>query len=424
MKRSIAIIATLDTKGDQVEYIKRLMEEAGHNIIVIDVGILGEPSLQPTISHDQVARAAGTSLREIIALNWELKAIEKMAEGACNIVKGLCSDDKLNGVLAFGGSMGTSVALRVMKVIPIGIPKLILSTIAFSPAINPDMLCAGLMMLPWVGGLWGMNSLCRQSLETAAGAISGAAKLYDEKHVATKKKLVAVTGIGWSVKHYMGRLKPGLEERGYEVAMFHATGMSSRTLEQTIYEGSIAAVLDLGVGLELLNYVAATAYSPGDHRLEAAGKMGIPQIVGLGTLGGFGVFLWGADKPVPARYKGRVVPRPHNYLLTQVGATPRQQAAVGRLMAEKLNMATGPAAVVIPADRFRDSEIPKGAIPAGSNPNLGLEAFHKALTRHIKPEVKVIKLDAGESEPLFVETILSLFDEMMGNASKGQSLSM
>ena len=177
MTRNICIIATLDTKGDQVEYLKGLIEDQGHETTVIDVGILGKPRFKPTISQVQVARAAGTSLKEIIALNWELKAMEKMTEGVCNIVKELCSDNKLNGVLAVGGSMGTSLALEVMKVVPIGIPKLILSTIANSPTINPDMLRADLMMLLWMGGLWGINSLSRRSLETAAGAISGAARL-------------------------------------------------------------------------------------------------------------------------------------------------------------------------------------------------------------------------------------------------------
>jgi uncharacterized protein (UPF0261 family) len=414
MIKSIAIIATLDTKGDQVEYLKRLIEEDGHNTVVIDVGILGNPSFQPTISHDQVAQAAGTNLKEIIALNWELKAMEKMAEGACNIVKELCSGDKLNGVLAVGGSMGTSLALKVMKVVPIGIPKLILSTIAYSPTINPNMLCADLMMLLWIGGLWGINSLSIQSLETAAGAISGAAKLYDKKRVTTKK-LIAVTGIGWSVKHYMKQLKPGLEERGYEVAMFHATGMSGRALEQAIYDGSIAAVLDLAVGGELLNYVVGTAFSPGEHRLEAAGKMGIPQIVGVGAIE---VFFWGADRPLPARYRDRAVPRPHNYLLMQVGASTKHQAAVGKLMAEKLNMATGPAVVIIPAERS-SADVPKGAMPAAFKPGLGLKVFHKSLMRNLKPEVKVVRADAGESEPLFVEKVLSLFDEMMGIVSRG-----
>ena len=202
--------------------------------------------------------------------------------------------------------------------------------------------------------------------------------------------------------------------------MFHATGTSGRALEQAIYEGSVAAVLDLAVGGELLNYIVGTAFSPGEHRLEAAGKMGIPQIVGAGAVE---VFFWGADRPLPAEYRDRAVPRPHNYLLRQVGATQKEQEAAGKLMAEKLNMGTGPKAVVISKESSPSpaSDVPEGALPVAKGnyePDMGLKAFHKALIKHLKPETKVVEVDAPASDPLFVETVLSLFDEMMGIVSK------
>jgi uncharacterized protein (UPF0261 family) len=416
----IAIIATLDTKGDQVEYLKQIIEESGLGTMVIDVGIMGKPWFEPTITHDQVAEAAGTSIKEIIALDWELKAMEKMTEGASNIVRELCSRSELHGVLAVGGSMGTSLALPVMKAIPIAIPKLLLSTIAYSPVIPPDLVSPGLMMVLWLGGLWGMNSLSKRSLEMAADAISAAAKGYERRRAITKKKLIAVTGIGWSVNIFMKQLKPGLEGRGYEVAMFHATGASTRALEQAIYEGAVAAVLDLAAGAEILAYSVGTGYSPGEHRLEAAGRTGIPQIVAPGFLE---VFFWGADRPLPARYRDRAVPKPHNYLLTQVGATTGQQLAAARLMADKLNMATGPTAVVIPRERSSSPvlDVPQGAMPTTKGafkPGLGLKAFRKVLKRRLKPEVRVVEVDALESEPLYVEMVLSLFDEMVGVAER------
>jgi len=346
---AIAIIATLDTKGDQVEYLKGLIEGEGHNTVVIDAGVLGKPSFQPTVSRNQVAQAAGKNLEDIVKLNYEFHALAEMTEGVCKIVKEMCSNNKLNGLLAVGGSMGTSLALKVMKAVPIGIPKLIISTIAYSPAINPEMVCGGLMMLPWVGGLWGINSLSRQVLNTAAGAISGAAKAYERKGL-TPKKLVAVTSLGGLATRYMSQLKPALEERGYEVAAFHATGASGRLLEQVICDGAVTAVLDLSAGLELLNLVAGTAFSAGEHRLEAAAKMGIPQILSPGLISRF---HWGADKPLPAKYLRRPKPRPHNYLLNAIQASTKEQAAVGKLMAEKLNLATGPTAVVIPLKRFQ-----------------------------------------------------------------------
>ena len=412
--RAIAIIATLDTKGDQVEYLKRLIEDDGHSTIVIDAGVLGEPFFQPTVSRHRVAQAAGKSLEDIIKLNYELHAVAEMTEGVCKVVKELYSNDKLNGVLAVGGSMGTSLALEVMKVIPIGIPKLIISTIAYSPAINPDMLSSDAMMLPWVGGLWGINSLSKQVLNTAAGAISGAAKAYDKKQ-GIPKKLVAVTSLGGVVNRYMIQLKPALEERGYEVAAFHATGMSGRILEQLVHDGAIAAVLDLSVGLELLNLVTGSAFSAGEHRLEAAGKMGIPQIVSPGLISRF---HWGADKPLPAKYLRRPQPRPHNYLLNAIQANTKEQAAVGKLMAEKLNLSTGPTAVIIPLKRFQPVKGFHHPIIEKSiwDPDAGLRAFRKALNRHLKPEVRVIELeDASIDDPQYTSTVLRLFDELMDN---------
>jgi len=193
MNKSIAIIGTLDTKGDQLEYLKKVIENRGQQVIMIDVGILGTVPFKPTISREKVARAGGTSLEEIISGSLdECGAINKMAEGASKVVLELYSRGELNGVLAVGGSMGTALALEVMSVLPIGIPKLILSTVAYSPAIPSDMLGGDIMMLPWFAGLWGLNNLSRQVLKTAAGAISGAVEEYDKRQVSTKK-IVGVT---------------------------------------------------------------------------------------------------------------------------------------------------------------------------------------------------------------------------------------
>jgi uncharacterized protein (UPF0261 family) len=325
----------------------------------------------------------------------------------------MCRNDRLNGALAVGGSMGTSMALKVMKAIPLGIPRLIISTIAYSPAIHPDMVCADLMMLPWVGGLWGINRLSMQVLHTAAGAISGAAKACDRREVS-RGNLVAVTSLGGVANRYMRLLKPALEERGYEVAAFHATGMSGRMLEQVIYEGAVAAVLDLSAGLELLNLVAGTAFSAGEHRLEAAGKMGIPQIVSPGLISRF---HWGAERPLPAKYAKRPLPRPHNYLLNAIQATAREQATVGRLMAEKLNLSSGPTAVVIPLKRFTPIKAFHHPQESVWDPEAGLNAFRKALHRHLKPQIKVIELeDATMDDPEYIETLLRLLDEMVDHA--------
>ena len=178
-----------------------------------------------------------------------------MGKGAAKIAKDLYSNNKLHGVVAVGGSMGTDVAIEVMKALPIGLPKLILSTVAYSKAITPEMIDSDILMLPWLAGLWGLNSLVKQTLNTAAGAIAGAVEEYDQKLNANSKKVVAITSLGQTVCRYVAILKPALEERGYEVAVFHATGMSGRLLERAISDGKIDAVLDLAVGIEIANEI-------------------------------------------------------------------------------------------------------------------------------------------------------------------------
>ena len=405
MTKPIAIIATLDTKGEEVGYLRRLIEDRGHQTITIDIGVLGEPPLEPTISRHQVVQAGGRTLEEIIAFNHEAKAMGVMAEGASKIVEELYSSGRLSGVLAVGGSMGTSVALRVMKVLPLGIPKLIVSTIAFSPAVTPDEVNADLMMMQWAAGLWGLNSISQTVLERAAGAISGAAETYHGKE-AVKKKLVGITSLGSSQLRYVHWLKPALEERGYEVVVFHATGMGGRGFEQAITEGAIDIALDLSLA-ELVNQVCGGVGSAGQHRLEAAGKRGIPQIVGVAPAT---FFWWVSGSPLPRMLKIR--PRHRHNGLTVVAANKQEMIRAGELIAEKLNMATGPTAVVIPK-RLGVMEV-DGKVHASpfSDPEGG-EALLQAFKRNIKPTIKVVDVDAHINDKAFADKVLALFDEMV-----------
>jgi uncharacterized protein (UPF0261 family) len=421
MNRRIVIVGTLDTKGDQLEYLKHAIERRGHEVCAVDVGVLGRAPFEPTIRREDVALATGSTLQEIIALGDPHSTMEKMAEGACTLIRKLVSEKAIHGVVAVGGSMGTSLDLAIMRAVPLSMPKLLITTVAYSPAITPEMVGGeNVMMLPWIAGLWGLNSLSKQVLEMAAGVITGAAEEFDPGRAITD--VVGVTSLGGTVTRYMDRVKPALEERGYEVAVFHVTGMSGRTYERAIRDGLISVSLDLSVGVELLNEVAGGIATAGPLRLEAAGETGIPQIVSPGAIE---AFHWGGDKPWPARLRQRPTHR-HNALLLTVLSTPREMAAVGTLMAQKLNKAQGHTAVVIPMKGF--GAPPTSAQPVNMSPKgealarfrkalrelspVGLEAFRKALMKEIDPRINVVVLDAGFNDPPYVETVLALFDEM------------
>jgi uncharacterized protein (UPF0261 family) len=424
MNPSIAIVGTLDTKGDQIQYLKRQIEGRGHKTTVMDVGVLGAIPFNPDISREQVAAAACSSLKNVIALNDNCLALRAMAQGAAEILKQLHSRGELEGVIALGGSQATSLALRAIKAVPIGVPKVLVTTVAYSQLMTPEMLGGDdIIMIPWTAGLWGLNSMSRWVMDAAAGAISGAADAYRRK-IPGRKKIVGVTSLGGSISRYMHHLKPALEERGYEVAVFHVTGMSGRMYERAVGDGLVAASLDLAAGIELLNAVTDGACSAGDHRLEAASRLGIPQILSPGPIE---AFHWGKDRPLPARYGDR--PRhQHSELILTVRSSVEEIAAAARLMAEKLNAARGPAAVVLPMrgmigfSNSAPSDQPLEGVAEFRRELMritlpGMKAFSANLKKYINPEIRLVTLDAGFNDPPYASTVLELFDEMMRHSN-------
>jgi len=407
MERPVAIVGTLDTKGDQIEYLKTIIEKEGQRTCVIDFSVVGKSPFQPDFTRDQVAKAAGTTIQGILDMKNRQQGLAKMGEGVSGIINELFSRGELGGVIAVGGSQATSVSLQIMKTVPLGIPKLVLTTIAYSPVItSEDVGGVDLMMLPWVMGLWGLNSLSRQSLETAAGAICGAAKVYAKRRLSDKK-VVGVSSLGGAVNRYMDELKPALEDRGYEVAVAHVLGMPGRMYERVISEGFIAASLDLSVGVELLNELVDGVFTAGEHRLEAAGRMGIPQIVSPGALE---AFHWGRDRPFPDKYKDRPFIW-HSALHRTVFSNPDEMAAVGTIMAEKLNRALGPTALILPMKGL-------GPAPFLSPERLALldkgwAAFRDNIKSKLDPRIKYIEMDTTFNDASYIKAVLEVFDEMM-----------
>ena len=276
--KKIIVIGTLDTRGEEIRYLADRIEENGFEPLVMDVGVLGEVPFEPFITRDLVAKSAGTSIQEIIALGHEGKAMSVMAAGCGKILADLCEQGTVQGVIAAGGSMSTSLALEAMQTLPMGLPKLILSTIAFSSLVPPDAVCADLSMMLWPAGLYGLNSISEGVLDTAAGAISGAAGAYIRRE-KTAGKVVGITSLGTSQQKFVETLKPALEQRGYEVAVFHTVGMGGKAFEEAVSAGLIDVALDLSL-VELMDFVNGGATSSsGRDRLKAAARKGIPQIV-------------------------------------------------------------------------------------------------------------------------------------------------
>ena len=243
--KSILLVGTLDTKADEIHYLGECIRSQGGEVVAMDVGVLGDPERTPDISKSEVAAAAGKTIEFAQACGDENTAMQIMAGGAANLATDLYKAGRVHGVLAIGGTMGTDLALDVCHALPIGFPKLIVSTVAFSPLIPADRLAPDIQMILWAGGLYGLNSICRSSLSQAAGAILGSARA--AKPPSAELPLVGMTGLGKSCLSYMVDLKPEIEKRGFEVAVFHATGMGGMAFEGLARQKEFACVMDFAL---------------------------------------------------------------------------------------------------------------------------------------------------------------------------------
>ncbi len=408
MSLSIVVIGTLDTKGEELAYLKRLVEEKGHRAILVDCSILGRSSFQPDITREEVSQASGVSIDAILAADDEAAAVEWMVEGVSRVVSELQSSGRLDAIIAIGGTMGTYLGLSAMRALPLGVPKVMVSTVALASFIRPEMMSADLILMSPIVDFSGANSLVRRVLANAVATVVGVAELYQihrQEKLGAGRTVVGVTTMGTSVCRYLEWLKPLLENHGYELLVFHTVGVGGRFFEQVVAQGWVSGVLDLATN-ELTNEVCGGSYIAGPDRLETAGRLGIPQLISVGGLEAFG---WGRGMAtLPSQYRERRI-QLHSNITFAVKANSDEMASVGKLMAEKLNKALGPTTVVVPLRGFSEREKPGGVF---YDPE-GREVFSEALKSHVGPNVRVIELDAHINERSFVEEISRIFFEMM-----------
>ena len=395
----ILIVGTVDTKSDELLFMKRCMEAEGARVTVMDVGVLGTPAFAPDISNRDVAAAAGTNLDAIAALGDESLAMTKMAEGALKLALERYCRGQVHGVLALGGTMGTDLALDVTAALPLGMPKMIVSTVAFSHLISPERLAPDLMMILWAGGLYGLNSICQSILSQAAGALLGACSTVVP--VQTRRPRVAVSSLGKSCLSYMVRLTPALEQRGYEPVVFHCTGMGGRAMEALIEQDAFVAVFDFALA-EVANHLHGSVVSAGASRLQAAGRRGLPQLVAPGASDMVDVQSWLA---LPASYAARPY-HAHNRLIGSTGTTSDERRAIAREIAAKLALARGPTAFLLPRQGIHAWD----RVGQPMHDPVAHAAYVDEFRRHIRSPVEMHDLDLHIEDEGFVDAALSIFD--------------
>jgi uncharacterized protein (UPF0261 family) len=393
----IALIGTLDTKGEEVLFLKRRLTEAGATVLVIDVGILGAPPFQPDITREDIAGAAGARTSDLAATRDRGSSIDAMQAGLTAWFRSHRSD--LGGVLAIGGSAGTSVATAAMRELPVGIPKLMVSTLA-SGNTRPYVGISDIMMLYPVVDFTGLNRLSRAILTNAANAMAGMCSLPLSSETDNSRPIVAATMFGVTTP-CVNHVKEHLEAAGFEVLVFHATGTGGQAMEQLVRDGFIRAVVDITT-TELADELVGGVLSAGPNRLEAAGEIGIPQVISAGALD---MVNFGPANSVPEKFRGRKFYQ-HNPSVTLMRTTVEESGQLGRILAEKANLARGHVAILLPLRGV-------SAIDAAGQPFYDAEAdaaLFDAIRRTAR--VRIIEMDAHINDPEFAaraaEELLSM----------------
>lgn len=397
--RTILVVGTYDTKDDELGYLAEVIRGQGGGVVTMDVSVLGDPSQPTDISKHDVAAAAGSSIEAAIASEDENIAMQIMARGSATVAARDYAVGRFDGVIILGGSMGTDLALDLCAALPLGVPKYVVSTVSFSPMIPPHRLAPDIQMILWAGGLYGLNSVCKASLSQAGGAVLGAARAVEKP--SRDRPLIGMTSFGKTVLRYMVTLKPALEARGFEVAVFHATGMGGRAFEALAAEGAFAAVMDFAPQ-EVGNHLHGSAISAGPDRLTAAGKAGVPQIVSTGCYDLVDLVAW-HEKPA------HLQDRPghdHNRLLTSVVMTVDERRDMARALCERLAQAEGPTVVLLPAQGCNEWD--RDGAPL-SDPE-GLAAFVAEMRASCPANVTLVDLDAHINDPAFSDAALAVVD--------------
>ncbi len=428
--RTILLLGTLDTKGHEYGYVRDLIHARGHRTLLVDLGVLGEPQIETDVGADDVARAAGTDLATLRTRGDRGQAVDAMQRGACALLPAWYADGRFDGILGLGGGGGTTMVTAAMRTLPVGVPKVMVSTMA-SGNTAPYVDVKDVTLMYSVVDIAGLNPLSRRILANAAGAICGMVEETGNREPATGNR---VPGIGSRrVVGRAGRPRPAvggsgvgsrplvaatmfgvttpcvtavrglLEAAGCDVTVFHATGSGGRAMEGLIDDGYFAGVLDVTT-TEWCDEVVGGVLTAGPTRLSAAGRRGIPQVVSVGALD---MVNFGGIETVPERFRERTLYR-HNATVTLMRTTADECVEIGRRIATQLNAATGPTALVLPLRGV-------SAIDAPGQPFHDPEAnqaLFDSLRTHVDPRVQVIEVDAHINDPTFARVLVDTYEAL------------
>jgi len=386
--KTIAIAGTFDTKGRELKYIKELVEEQGLATLCIHTGVF-EPLVTPQVTNRDLAEAIGADIDDIIAKRDRATATAVLSRGMETLIPKLYAEGKFDGIISIGGSGGTSLATPAMRALPIGVPKVMVSTMA-SGDVSPYVGTSDIIMIPSVVDVEGLNDISKKIFSNAVNALVG--MVQNQKEIASEgKPLLAATMFGVTTP-CIKTAKAYLEEQGYEVLVFHATGTGGQCMEALIKDGFIKGVLDITT-TEWCDEVVGGVLAAGPDRLSAAGKAGIPQVVSVGALD---MVNFGPWDTVPGQVKDRNLYK-HNPTVTLMRTTAEELKEIGGKIAEKLNEAKGATTLMLPLKGV-------SAIDVEGAPFYDAEAdaaLFDTLRTQINDKVELIEMDNAVNDDDF-----------------------
>lgn len=399
----VVVLGTFDTKGVEFKYIKDIIESEGVNTIAINAGVKGKPYFEPDVSNEVVAEKGGTTLAALLEDNDRGKAIDVMMTGAASIVTDLYDKGEVAGIVSLGGSAGTTIGTYVMRQLPVGVPKIMVSTVASgntAPYVGVKDIC----MMYSVVDISGINELSAKILANAANGIVGMVK--GSAAEVESKPLIGATMFGVTTP-CVETARAYLEDAGYEVLVFHATGAGGSAMESLIEGGFIKGVLD-ATTTEWCDQLVGGVFGAGETRLEAASKAGIPQVVSTGALD---MVNFGAIDTVPPQFKERNLYK-HNATVTLMRTTVDECRQLGEIISGKLNMAEKDAALFIPLKGVSLIDV-EGQPFYGPDEDAALfEALRTGINKDV---VEIIEMNTDINDEAFALAMAKKLVEMIEN---------
>jgi len=398
------MVGAFDTKGPEYAFLREQILARGHEVMAINTGVIGEAdAFAVDISADEVATASGSSLAALRAAADRGEAMKVMSAGAAAVAKRLYDKGAFQGIVGMGGSGGSSVVTAAMRALPVGVPKVCVSTVA-SGDTSPYVGAKDVTLIPSIVDVAGVNRISRVIFARAAGAICGMVEV--EPPTGDDDQPIIVASMFGNTTECVGACVETLSAKGYEVLVFHATGAGGRTMESLVDEGLVEAVLDITT-TEWADEICDGVFSAGPNRLDAAGRQALPQLVVPGCVD---MANFGGMDTVPQRYKdaGRTFYE-WNPAVTLMRTSAEENAQLGKIFAEKANAAKGPVAFLLPLKgvSILDGE---GELFCDRTAD---QAFFNALKEHLHDGIAVYEIDHNINDPEFSARASELMLELI-----------